>query len=187
MKPTLYEANVCERQSRADRNRDEVQNILTEARTQRNNDSLANAATVFTTRKDLDAFKLVIEQLSQSYKTSVKVETIQYEPDSTHKAMLRKNGRGLKVCCLSFSRSPSEPSKRRMLRKMTAQEAFILAERPEVAATGSRRRPVCRKVRYRTRGLRTQFRGQHQRTRVSTEADHSHTPRQNSGSRNSCD
>ena len=89
MKPTLYEANVCERQSRADRNRDEVQNILTEARTQRNNDSLANAATVFTTRKGLDAFKLVIEQLSQSYKTSVKVtvETVQYAPDSAYKAI----------------------------------------------------------------------------------------------------
>ena len=89
MKPTLYEANVCERQSRADRNRDEVQNILTEARAQRNNDSLANAATVFTTRKGLAAFKLVIEQLSQSYKTSVKVtvETIQYAPNSAHKAI----------------------------------------------------------------------------------------------------
>ena len=87
MKPTLYEANVCEKQSRADRNRDEVQNILTEARTQGNNDSLANAATEFTTQKGLDAFKLVIEQLSQSYKTSVKVtvETVQYASDLTYK------------------------------------------------------------------------------------------------------
>ena len=77
------------RQSRADRNRDEVQNILTEALAQRNNESLANAATVFTTQKGLDAFKLVIEQLSQSYKTSVKVTvvTIQYEPDLAHKAI----------------------------------------------------------------------------------------------------
>ena len=84
----MCEANVCERQSRADRNREEVQNRLTEARTQRNNDSLANAATVLTTRKGLDAFKLVIEQLSQSYKTSVKVtvETVQYALDSAHKA-----------------------------------------------------------------------------------------------------
>ena len=89
MKPTLYEANVCEKQSRADRNRDEVQNILTEARAQRNDESLANAATEFTTRKGLDAFKLVIEKLLQSYKTSVKVtvEAIQYEPDSTYKAI----------------------------------------------------------------------------------------------------
>ena len=38
----------------------------------RNNESLANAATVLTTQKGLDAFKLVIEQLSQSYKNSVK-------------------------------------------------------------------------------------------------------------------
>ena len=89
MKLTLYEANVCEIQSRADRNRDEVQNILTEARTQRNNDSLANAATVFTTQEGLDAFKLVIEELSQFYKTSAKVtvETVQYALDSTYKAV----------------------------------------------------------------------------------------------------
>ena len=107
------------RQSRADRNRDEVQNILTEARAQRNNDSLANAATVLTTQKGLDAFQHVIEQLSQSYKTSVKVTV---EQSSTHPIrrtrLFRKNGRGLKVCCLSSSRSPSESSKRRMLRKM---------------------------------------------------------------------
>ena len=85
---TLYEANVCEKQSRADRNRDEVQNILREARAQRNNETLANAATVLITRKGLDAFELVIEQLSKFYKTSVKVtvETIQYEPDSAYKA-----------------------------------------------------------------------------------------------------
>ena len=85
----MCEANVCERQSRADRNRNEVQNILTEARAQRNNESLANAATVLINRKGLDAFKLVIEQLSQSYKTSVKVtvETVQYALDSAHKAI----------------------------------------------------------------------------------------------------
>ena len=80
------------RDNRADRNRDEVQNILTEARAQRNNESLANAATVFTTREGLDAFKLVIEQLLQSYKTSVKVtvETVQYASDSTYKAAQEK-------------------------------------------------------------------------------------------------
>ena len=85
----MFEANVCERQNHADRNRDEVQNILTEARTQRNNESLANAATEFTTRKGLDAFKLVMGQLSQFYKTSVKVreESVQYEPDSAHQAI----------------------------------------------------------------------------------------------------
>ena len=106
VKPTLDEANVCERQTRADRNRDEVQNILTEARAQRNNESLANAATVFTTRKGLDAFKLVIEQLSQSYKTSVKVETIQYEPDLTHKA-IQEEWTGIE-CMLSVIQSESE-------------------------------------------------------------------------------
>ena len=39
-------------------------------------------------RKGLDAFRFVIVQLSQFYKTSVEVsvETIQYAPDSTHKA-----------------------------------------------------------------------------------------------------
>ena len=63
--------------------------MLTEARAQRNNESLANAATVFTTRKDLDAFKLMIEQLSQFYKTSVKVcvESVQYASDSTYKVV----------------------------------------------------------------------------------------------------
>ena len=185
MKPTLDEANVCEKQSRADRNRDEGQNILTEARTQGNNDSLANAATEFTTRKGFDAFKLVIEQLSQSYKTSVKVivETIQYEPDSTHKAF-QEEWTGiegmLSVIQSEFERTIQETH----AAEDAAQEAFILAERPEVAANGSRRRPVYRKVRYRTRGLRTQFHGQHQRT--STGAINSHTPRRNSGSRNSC-
>ena len=62
---------------------------MTEVRTQRNNESLANAATVLTTRKGLDAFKLVIEQLSQSYKTSVRitVETVQYASDLTYKVV----------------------------------------------------------------------------------------------------
>ena len=85
----MYEANVCERESHADRNRNEVQNILTEARAQRNKESLANAATEFTTRKGFDDFKLVMGQLSQFYKTSVKVsvESVQYEPDSAHKSI----------------------------------------------------------------------------------------------------
>ena len=56
------------------RNRDEVQNILTETRAQRNNESLANAATVFThSERVLTLSNLVMEQLSQFYKTSVKV------------------------------------------------------------------------------------------------------------------
>ena len=82
---TLYEANVCEKQSRADRNRAEHLEGSTRAK---ENESLANAATVLITRKGLDAFELVIEQLSKFYKTSVKVtvETIQYEPDSAYKA-----------------------------------------------------------------------------------------------------
>ena len=88
----MYEANVCERQSHADSNRDEVQNILTEARAQRNKESLANTATVFATRKGRDAFELVMGQLSQFYKTSVlvSVESVQYEPDSARKSVLEE-------------------------------------------------------------------------------------------------
>ena len=69
------------------RNRAVRTDIVTEVRTQRNSESLANAATGLNTRKGLDAFKLVIEQLSQSYRTSVKitVETVQYASDSTYK------------------------------------------------------------------------------------------------------
>ena len=54
---------------------------------QRNNESLANAAIVFITQESLDAFRLVIEQLSQFYNTSAKVtvEMIQYALDSTYK------------------------------------------------------------------------------------------------------
>ena len=54
-------------------------NALTEARAHRINESLANAAIVFITQESLDALKLVIEQLSQFYKTSAKVtvETVQ--------------------------------------------------------------------------------------------------------------
>ena len=61
--------------------------VLTEARAQRNNESLANAAIVFITQESLHDLKLVIEQLSQFYKTSAEasVETIQYALDSTCK------------------------------------------------------------------------------------------------------
>ena len=54
---------------------------------QRNNESLANAAIVFITQESLDAFTLLIEQLSQFYNTSAKVivEMIQYALDSTYK------------------------------------------------------------------------------------------------------
>ena len=43
---------------------------------------------MFTIQESLDALKLVIEQLSQFYKTSAKVtvETVQYALDSTYKA-----------------------------------------------------------------------------------------------------
>ena len=101
--------------------------------------------------------------------------------------LFRKSWRGLKVCCLSSSLSPSESSKRRMLRKMQ-QEAFILAERTEFwSCSRWVKAMTSMQVRYRTREFRTQFHRQHQRIRVSTEAAYSHTPRQNSGSRNSCD
>ena len=44
---------------------------------------------MFITQESLHAFRLVIEQLSQFYKTSAKVtaETIRYTPDSTYKAI----------------------------------------------------------------------------------------------------
>ena len=61
------------------------------------------------------------------------------------------------------------------------------APRSEVAANGLMRWRVRWKVQYRTRGLRTQFQCQHQRTIVTTEAVDSHTPRRNSGNKNSCD
>ena len=73
--------------------------VETQARAQRNNESLANAAIVFITQESLHDLKLVIEQLSQFYKTSAKasVETIQYALDSTYTRQLREIGRGLKV------------------------------------------------------------------------------------------
>ena len=55
---------------------------------QRNNESLANAAIVFTTQESLDAFRLVIEQLSQFYKTSAKVT------DSVHSRFDAQNRSG---------------------------------------------------------------------------------------------
>ena len=117
--------------------------MLTEARAQRNNESLANAATVFTTRKDLDAFKLVMEQLSQFYKNSVKVSVgigpVRIPIRRTR--LFRKNGRGLKVCCLSSSLSPSGSYKRRMLRKRQRKKrsSSLRGQSPEVAAAGSKR------------------------------------------------
>ena len=73
-------------------------NALTEARAQRINESLAIASSiVFVTQESLDALKLVIEQLSQFYKTSVKVavEPVQYALDWTYKAVQKEmNGNG---------------------------------------------------------------------------------------------
>ena len=66
--------------------------------------------------------------------------------------LLRKNGRGLKVCCLSSSRTSSEPSKRRMLRKRAAQEAFILVERNYEATPSSTR--LCEPLHDRQSSLR---------------------------------
>ena len=66
--------------------------------------------------------------------------------------LLRKNGRGLKVCCLSSSRTSSEPSKRRMLRKRAAQEAFLLAERDYEATLSSTR--LCEPLHDRQSSLR---------------------------------
>ena len=182
----MYEANVCERQSHADSNRDEVQNILTEARAQRNNESLANAATVFTTRKGLDAFKLVMGSCRSSTRLPLRSVLNRSSTNPIRRTSLfRKNGRGLNVCCLSSSLSPSESSKRRMLRKMQRKKrsSSLRGQIPEVAANGQSDDQHAGMIQ--NSRLRTQFHGQHQRT--DTGAAHSHTPRQNSGNRNSCD
>ena len=75
-------------------------------------------------RKGLDAFRLVIEQLLRFYKTSVKVsvETIQYAPDSTHKAAQEEWTRIEGMIQSEFER---------IIQETHAQEAFILAERTE--------------------------------------------------------
>ena len=107
----------------------EKSDAWTETRAQRNNESLANAATVSTTQEGLDVLEFVIEQLSQFYKTAAKatVEMTQDAPDSAYKAAQEEwtEIEGM----LSVIQSDFEPSKRRMLRKRAAQEAFILAER----------------------------------------------------------
>ena len=107
-----------------------MQNILEEARTQRNNESLANAATVFATQKGLDAFKLVIEQMSQPYKTFVKVtvETIQYTADSTYKVV---QDEWTETEGMIQSESERIIQETHAVEK-AAQEAFILAERNEI-------------------------------------------------------
>jgi predicted nucleic acid-binding Zn-ribbon protein len=108
----------------------ENSDALTEARAQRNSESLANAATVSTTQEGLDALKLVIEQLSQFYKTSAKatVEMIQYAPDSAYKAA-QEEWTGiegmLSVIQSDFERTIQETH----AAEKAAQEAFILAER----------------------------------------------------------
>ena len=103
--------------------------VLTEARTQGNHESLANAAFVFITQESLDALKLVIEQLSQFYKTSAKVtvETVQYALDSTYKAV-QEEWTGIEGTIQSeFERIIQETH----AVEKAAQEAFILAERTE--------------------------------------------------------
>ena len=116
-------------------------NALTEARAQRINESLANAAIVFITQKGLDAFRLVIEQLSQFYKTSAKVtaETIQYTPDSTYKAVKEEWTRIEGMIQSKLERIIQETH----AVEKASQEAFNLAERTaprsEIAANGSKR------------------------------------------------
>ena len=103
--------------------------VLTEARAQRNNESLANAAFVFITQESLDALKLVIEQLSQFYKTSAKVtvETVQYALDSTYKAAQKEWTRIEGMIQSEFERIIEVTH----AVEKAAQEASILAERTE--------------------------------------------------------
>ena len=106
-------------------------NALTEARAHRINESLANAAIVFTTQESLDALKLVIEQLSQFYKTSAKVtvETVQYALDSTYKAAQEEwtEIEGM------IQSEPERIIQETHAVEKAAQEAFILAERTETS------------------------------------------------------
>ena len=83
-----------------------------------------------TTQEGLDALELVIEQLSQFYKTSAKatVQMTQYAPDSAYKAA-QEEWTEIEGMLSVIQSTSSEPSKRRMLRQRAAQEAFILAER----------------------------------------------------------
>ena len=89
----------------------------------------------------LDAFRLVIEQLSQFYKTSaeVTVEMIQYTADSTYIADQEEWTRIEGLIQSEFERIIQETH----AVEKGAQEAFILAEgtalRSEVAANGSKR------------------------------------------------
>ena len=91
-----------------------------------------NAATAFITQESLDAFRLVIEQLLEFYNTSVKVsvETIQYAPDSTHKAAQEEWTRIEGMIQSEFERIIQEMHA--VLK--AAQEVSILAERTETSA-----------------------------------------------------
>ena len=85
---------------------------------------------MFTTQESLDAFRLVIEQLSQFYKTSVKVtvEMIQYTADSMYTAV-QEEWTGIEGMIQSeFERIIQETH----AVEKEAQEAFILAERNEI-------------------------------------------------------
>ena len=84
---------------------------------------------MFITQESLDAFRLVIEQLSQFYKTSAKVtaETIQYTLDSTYTAVQKEWTRIEGMIQSEFERIIEVTN----AVEKAAQEAFILAERTE--------------------------------------------------------
>ena len=86
-------------------------------------------AIVFITQETLHAFRLVIEQLSQFYKTSAKViaETIQYTVDSTYKTVQEEWTR---IECMIQSKFERINQETHPVWK-AAQEAFILAGRTE--------------------------------------------------------
>ena len=71
---------------------------------------------MFITQESLDAFRLVIEQLSQFYKTSAKVKTAQEE--------------WTRIECMIQSEFEQIIQETHAVEK-AAQEAFILAERTE--------------------------------------------------------
>ena len=82
---------------------------------------------MFITQESLDAFRLVIEQLSQFYKTSAKVtvEMIQYTADSTYKTAQEEWTR---IECMIQSEFEQIIQETHAVEK-AAQEAFNFAER----------------------------------------------------------
>ena len=134
----LYEANVCERVTRIE--------IATSCRTSWRKHARKGTMNLLRMQQLCSPLGKVLA-LSNSWWSSCHSSTrlplrSVLKQFSTHPirrtSLFRKNGRGLKVCCLSSSLSPSESSKRRMLRKMQRKKrsSSLRGQIPEVAANG---------------------------------------------------